>query len=767
MNGKQAILVLVAAVMALSVAGLMVFVRRQSPPPAPPARGGDAAHQPPPPPTPATGGGPRLDRKVLKRAKSATVFIQVKNASYLDGEIAEESSGTGFFISPDGQVATSWHVISAMKSVAGIAVPLRPCSVQVILRSGKRDQKVLPARLLAVDAAADLAILKVEAREHPWLPLGSTRPLVETAPLWVLGFPLGRMFSVLQRGPELSVNGGTVSSLRHDDLGKLKSIQFDAVVIKGNSGGPVITPRGEVVGIANIALGTSRVNFAIPVEFLKKLREECPPARNTGPDCKLKITSRPPGAEVFVDSRPLGRTPLETRTAGGHRHLVVRAPGHRSWGKRLGIYDGRSLDVRLEPIRKIKLDARNLALAQASGGTALLRGKETFSQSFTDIKAADAWKQDTGGSDERTWYVEKGALHQYSEDGMLHAVFAERDPISNFSFRAKVRIKENEKDGRAGLIFRSTGDGFALFRLHRQSGKVQLAYHVNQPFGWRILDERALSFKVQGGKWYDMEVQALDDQVVCLLDGRVVLEATVQQRAAGKLGFYSVDSQATFDDARVCGVSAGNRKPGKAVILRGFWFSDNFEKDCGYWQAFRKCKPAPPWPTVPSGCLHLDEKAGDAANVLTCYDIHDLVVNCVVSSASGRAGVIFRKQGQRHYLFRVEPGSGDARLFLVDGGKQKEIAAAADPGEVKKVLNQLARSLAMRREGSPAAAALLGNVFSMFVTARGNHIRAGVNGKLVIDVKDRSLGSGRVGLYADRAKAIFHSLDVASPAPAP
>jgi hypothetical protein len=391
------------------------------------------------------------------------------------------------------------------------------------------------------------------------------------------------------------------------------------------------------------------------------------------------------------------------------------------------------------------------------------RGEEFFREDFSDIGAADEWKQDTGGSEhQRTWYVEKGVLHQFSGDEMLHAVFAGKEAWTDYSFRARVRIKKNLKDGRAGLIFRSTADGFALFRLHRQTSRVQLAYHSNKPFGWRILDEARLGQEVEGGRWYQMEVQALGDQIVCLLDGKVVLQATVQQPLSGKVGFYSVDSQASFDDARVCRVSAGGRKAGKRVTLRSFWFSDTFSEDCGYWRAYRGGASAVPWRAVPGGCLQLDEKTAGSANVLERYDIHDLSARCLVSARSGEVGLIFRKQGQRYYLFTVEPKGHRARLFLVNGKERKELAATGNTDAVKRALSFLARTAAMRTSGSRRPHPMIKDVFYLVVVAQGRRIRAGINTDLFLDAADEALSHGRVGLYSRKGRAIFHRLEVTS-----
>ena len=173
MNSRQKTAAMFALVMSLAIIWLMLRARRGT--------------EGPPPPTPARPAPPARQRtdlraEVVRRAKEATVFIQVTSASYLDEEIREEASGSGFFLTPDGQVATCWHVISASKNLGGFAVPLKPESIQVIVRSGRRDQKVLPARLLAADPAADLAILKVDSRNCPHLKLGKSAGMCMSEP---------------------------------------------------------------------------------------------------------------------------------------------------------------------------------------------------------------------------------------------------------------------------------------------------------------------------------------------------------------------------------------------------------------------------------------------------------------------------------------------------------------------------------------------------------------------------------------------------------
>jgi len=727
-----------------------------------------------PAPAEADPGRPALKPEVLSRVREATVFVQVGGRGGAPGaagpaakEGAElvEGSGSGFFIAPDGRVATCWHVVSPMKDFGEVSLLVKSEEFQVIVRSGARDQKVLPARLLAVDTAADLAVLKVEAEGCTWLALGDSGALLETAPLWVAGFPLGKVFSVLQRGPELSINSGHVSSLRHNDLGRLQSVQFDAAVVPGNSGGPVVSPDGRVQGIATAAIGTSRVNFAVPVDRLKKLLEECPPDCKVGKDCVVEVSSDPAGAEVYLDSVLVGQTPLAARADGGYRRVVVALAGRRSWARSLSLYDGRKIRAELQPLAVTALKVLPRGAEPAGGGTALKRGAAIFEESFADPKAAEAWKQDTGGGETRTWYVQDGRLHQFSDDGVLHAVFAGEAGWTDYCFSAKVLIRENQKDGRAGLIFRATEDGFALFRLHRETSKVQLAYHMGGPFGWQVFEERTLGFKVKGDTWYRMEVQALGDQIVCLLDGQVVLEATARQPAGGRVGFYSVDAQASFDDAAVSKVEAGERKPGQEATLRSFWLSDQFAEDSGYWRALAKGAAAPPWAVLHGGCLLPGEAAAEALNLLTKYDLYDFAVNCPVTCRSGTVGLAFRHDGARSYVFAVDPAEGRARLLLLDGAEKKELAAAEKPAAVRRALVRAAGRSGPAAEPEGESALPPGGFFSLFVIAQGGRIRAGVNGTVLIETTDESLSHGRLGFYADKAKGLFHRLDANSGAP--
>ena len=113
-------------------------------------------------------------------------------------------------------------------------------------------------------------MLKVDA--HPDLvavPLGTDDKLVETTPLAAFGYPFGRLLASDERYPSVSVNTGTITALRRKG-GKFSAIQLDASVNPGNSGGPVVDKKGNMIGIVQSGMEGARLNFAIPVSVVRE-----------------------------------------------------------------------------------------------------------------------------------------------------------------------------------------------------------------------------------------------------------------------------------------------------------------------------------------------------------------------------------------------------------------------------------------------------------------------------------------------------------------
>ena len=162
-----------------------------------------------------------------------------------------EAKGSGFIISASGTVVTNNHVVRGAQSVS------------VTLDDGT----TLPAKVVGTDPRTDLAVLKLEAkRPLPFIALGNSSD-VEPG-MWVLA--VGNPFGL----------GGTVTagivSARGRDIGEGpydSFLQIDAPINRGNSGGPLFTQDGKVVGVNTAILspsgGSIGIGFAIPSNTVK------------------------------------------------------------------------------------------------------------------------------------------------------------------------------------------------------------------------------------------------------------------------------------------------------------------------------------------------------------------------------------------------------------------------------------------------------------------------------------------------------------------
>jgi len=146
------------------------------------------------------------------------------------------SSGSGFFISFDGHVATNHHVVDDCRSVGVVGYG--------------------PAHLLGVDETRDLAVLKVrEATISRPVVFARAEPRLGQDVV-VLGFPLGTLM-----GDALTVTGGNIASLSGIG-GDAHDLQVTAPVQPGNSGGPLLDRRGALLGVV-----TSRLDDAVTYEM--------------------------------------------------------------------------------------------------------------------------------------------------------------------------------------------------------------------------------------------------------------------------------------------------------------------------------------------------------------------------------------------------------------------------------------------------------------------------------------------------------------------
>ncbi len=167
-------------------------------------------------------------------------------------------AGTGFIISSDGLIATNKHVVNE-----------KDAEYTVYLNDGRKYK----GKVIALHPIDDLAIIKINATNLPYLKLGDSNKLKLGQTVIAIGNALGEF--------QNTVSVGVVSGLRRnivasDNLGNIQRleglIQTDAAINPGNSGGPLINLRGEVIGINTaIVSGAENIGFAIPVNRLKNM----------------------------------------------------------------------------------------------------------------------------------------------------------------------------------------------------------------------------------------------------------------------------------------------------------------------------------------------------------------------------------------------------------------------------------------------------------------------------------------------------------------
>jgi S1-C subfamily serine protease len=213
---------------------------------------------------------PKNVKLTLEEIKQATVYIKV-DAGELSG------TGSGFYIGSENGVAlvaTNHHVIEA---AAGRHIGDGPKpKITAVFNSGVPGQeRESVARIVAIDPIADLAVLRLDSPGKlpkpidPW----GTPKLTETMEVRICGFPFGETLATATKNPNISVNAGSVSSLRLGKGGNLEQVQISGSLNPGNSGGPIVDKDGRLAGIAVATITGSGLGFAVPVNDLIGLLE--------------------------------------------------------------------------------------------------------------------------------------------------------------------------------------------------------------------------------------------------------------------------------------------------------------------------------------------------------------------------------------------------------------------------------------------------------------------------------------------------------------
>lgn len=164
------------------------------------------------------------------------------------------STGTGFFVTNKGHIVTNFHVIEDSKFV----------------KIKTSDGKTLQAKVLRTDPVNDLALLHVDFNS-PFLRLGDD--IIKGEQVLTIGYPL-----ISVQGQESKVTFGNINALS-GVKGDFRFVQIDVPIQPGNSGGPLINEKGEVVGVVTATLNVihalrksgnlpQNVNYAVKSDYV-------------------------------------------------------------------------------------------------------------------------------------------------------------------------------------------------------------------------------------------------------------------------------------------------------------------------------------------------------------------------------------------------------------------------------------------------------------------------------------------------------------------
>ena len=200
--------------------------------------------------------------RIYKEASPAVANIITRTVQYdfFYNAVPVEGAGSGFVIDTAGHILTNYHVVEGAQTI------------EVTLG----DQSRFKAKLIGADTRNDIALIQIDPGTHKLtpLPLGDSRNLQVGQRVLAIGNPFG-LQSTLTTGVVSSL-GRTVQT--SDTTFIDEAIQTDAAINHGNSGGPLLNSRGEVIGINSAIYSPSGaaagIGFAIPINTARRVAND-------------------------------------------------------------------------------------------------------------------------------------------------------------------------------------------------------------------------------------------------------------------------------------------------------------------------------------------------------------------------------------------------------------------------------------------------------------------------------------------------------------
>lgn len=186
---------------------------------------------------------------------------KLKNAGssiFSKSQESELGLGTGFIVTENGYIVSNAHVTGEKYS-----------KCYVTLENGMTyDGKVEWS-----DTNLDLSIVKIEAKNLPYVNLGDSSKIRVGETVYAIGNPIGYEFRRTVTSGIISAKNRTIKIDEKDKSSYMTDlIQTDATINPGNSGGPLIYPNGEIIGINTVKISSAEgIGFAIPINIIKHI----------------------------------------------------------------------------------------------------------------------------------------------------------------------------------------------------------------------------------------------------------------------------------------------------------------------------------------------------------------------------------------------------------------------------------------------------------------------------------------------------------------
>jgi serine protease Do len=222
-------------------------------------------------------GGLRDLSKTLEdlSARTGRCVVQIFVRSYVTTEDSdrvadlltkENSSGSGILLSADGYILTNAHVVRGSHEVK-VQLNVR-MEAEARLQGDRSLNRPITGNVVGIDRDSDLAVVKIEKKNLPFLEFGDSDELKQGQIVLALGNPFG-----LDNSVSMGVVSAVSRQIKGDD--PMVYIQTDAPINPGNSGGPLLNADGHVVGINTLIFsqsgGSEGIGFAIPSNIAREV----------------------------------------------------------------------------------------------------------------------------------------------------------------------------------------------------------------------------------------------------------------------------------------------------------------------------------------------------------------------------------------------------------------------------------------------------------------------------------------------------------------